>query len=832
MGRFSIARSLRLALVGLAIALASVAAAGIASLYSARQSYENVLARSSDLGTAVANLTSAGVVQVEIAHDATGPLAPAARRQAAAAFDRSARAASALAASDPASARLLARQISLQRLAVAQAQSGRLKSASAGGGTLASAATVADQLQARQRVRQDQASDHDRSKSRDAITIAIVAGVLALIAALILIAGLVRSMRRPLDELVGASGELASGRLERRVQPGGPRELRELGLAFNAMADDLASAQRRIEDERRRLAVTIESLGDGLIVTESASSAIATMNPRAAELIHELAPGRSVDDPASPLPTLHTALEREVVIDHAGRILAVTAAAMGDDTSSGIVWTVRDVTERARLERAKSDFVATASHELRSPLTSIKGFVELLERSPDRMSARQLEFLDIIKRSTDRLVELVNDLLDVARLEADHVEINARPIDVGEAVQELAELMGPRILAKHQTLGTYVAPALPLAMADPERIRQVIGNLLTNAHLYTGEGGRIHIGVEADRAWVRIVVADTGIGMSAEETERAFERFYRARSGNESAPGTGLGLSIVKSLVDLHHGLIEVDSEPGRGTTFHVRIPAAVAAENADSLGIIQGRRVLIVDDESEVAELIADQLASLDVDTTIATSGEEALVALRGERFDAVTLDILMPDMDGFEVLRQIRADPDLRATPIVFVSVFSARTELSGEWVVAKPIDAAELRQVLAAAVRGGRSRVLIVGREELQPTLEPAMDELGIEHHWETSGAAAARVCGERRFEVALIDVGIRNPQAVLQALDLRGRRLRRAVILFSDGGSPTPSGIVSLGLEVVPVQDAANALLSALRGDREQASRVAGGAEHRG
>ena len=831
MGRFSIARSLRLALIGLAIALASVAAAGIASLYSARQRYENVLARSSDLGTAVANLSSAGVVQVEIAHDATGPLAPAARREAATAFERSVAAATALAQSDPASAKLLAHQISLQRRALAQAQRGRLKSASAGGGTLASAAAVADQLQTRQRARQQEASDRDRNQSRDAITVAIVAGVLALIAALILIAGLVRSMRRPLDELVGASGELASGKLERRVQPGGPRELRELGMAFNAMADDLTAAQQRIESDRRRLAVTIESLGDGLIVTESDSTAIATMNPRAAELVPQLAPGTGVDAPGSPLPALHTALDREVVIDHGGRILAVTAAALGDDTSSGIVWTVRDVTERARLERAKSDFVATASHELRSPLTSIKGFVELLERSPDSMSARQLEFLDIIKRSTDRLVDLVNDLLDVARLEADHVEINARPIDIGEAVQELAELMGPRIAAKNQTLGTYVAPTLPLAMADPERIRQVIGNLVTNAHLYTGEGGRIHVGVEADRAWVRIVVSDTGIGMTTEETERAFERFYRARSGNESSPGTGLGLSIVKSLVDLHHGVIEIDSEPGRGTTFHVLIPAAVTVDEEGSLDVIQGRRVLIVDDEPDVAELIADQLAPLDVDTTIATSGEQALVALRGERFDAVTLDILMPSMDGFEVLRQIRADPDLRATPIVFVSVFSARSELSGEWAVAKPIDAAELRQVLAAAVRGGRSRVLIVGRSELQETLEPALDELGIEHQWETSGAAAARVCGERRFEVALIDVGIRNPQAVLQALDLRGRRLRRAVILFSDGESPTPSGIVNLGLEVVPVQDAAQALLSALRGEREQVSRVAGGAQHR-
>jgi DNA-binding response OmpR family regulator len=178
------------------------------------------------------------------------------------------------------------------------------------------------------------------------------------------------------------------------------------------------------------------------------------------------------------------------------------------------------------------------------------------------------------------------------------------------------------------------------------------------------------------------------------------------------------------------------------------------------------------------------------------------------------------MPEMDGFEVLRQIRGDAELRATPILFVSVFAGRRELAGEWVVSKPIDADELRDVLAAAVRAGRSRVLVVGREHMQVTLEPALDEMGIEHQWETTGAAAARVCEERRFEVALIDVGIRNPQAAMQALDLRGRRLRRAVILFSDGETPTPSGIVKLGMEVVPIEDAAQALLQALRGDRAQ------------
>jgi CheY-like chemotaxis protein len=233
---------------------------------------------------------------------------------------------------------------------------------------------------------------------------------------------------------------------------------------------------------------------------------------------------------------------------------------------------------------------------------------------------------------------------------------------------------------------------------------------------------------------------------------------------------------------------------------------------------VIRERRVLIVDDEPETAEVIAGHLEPHEVRATIATSGEQAMQQLRTERIDAITLDIVMPGMDGFEVVRRIRGDPELRAIPILFVSVYAGRRELAGEWAVGKPIDADELRDVLAAAIRAGRSRVLVVGRHDLQPTLEPALDELGIEHQWETSGAAAARVCGERRFEVALIDVGIRNPGAALQALDLRGRRLRRAVILFSDGDTPTPSGIVKLGIEVVAVEDAAQALLAALRGDR--------------
>jgi signal transduction histidine kinase/DNA-binding response OmpR family regulator len=816
MQRLSIARSLRLALVLMTVALALVAALGIASLYNARQRYENRLIATSDLATAGANLAGAGVAEEEVLRDAQGPSAGSARRQVAADYDAAAATATSLARTDPQSRRLVTQQIAQEDLARKLAAKGSLSTAVSG--PLARARTLAAALQARQAARQAEARTQARSDSRRALLLVIAAGVLALAGALALITAVVRSMRRPLDDLVQATHSLAEGKLEQRVEPSGPRELQDLAGAFNAMGDDLATAQSRIEEERRRLSVTIESLGDALIVTEPGSSVIATINPRAAVLVPELIVGSRVDDEDSPLPREEAALARETLVEHNGRSLAVTAARLGS-ADAGMVWTVRDMSERARLERAKSEFVATASHELRSPLTSIKGFVELLEHSSEGMTDRQREFIEIILKSTDRLVELVNDLLDVARIEADHVEINRRPIDVGEVVHEVVELFAPRVDSKGQRLTTHVSPTLPSALADPGRVRQIVANLLTNAHLYTPDGGTLHVGVEPDRAWVQIVIQDSGVGMSQEELERIFDRFYRAGNRSGSNPGTGLGLSIVKSLVDLHGGQIAVESEPGQGTVFRVRLPAAVPGfDSPASLEAIRGRNVLVVDDEREIAELIANQLGALDVQATIALSGEEALECLRTGQFDAVTLDILMPGMDGFEVLRQIRSEAELSNIPIVFVSVFSGRQELAGEWVVAKPIDADELRDVLGAAVSAGRSRVLVVGRETLQTMLEPALEELGIEFQWEVSGAAAARVCRERRFEVALVDVGIRNPQLVIQALDLRGRRVRRAVILISDGATPTPAGVDRLGMEVVPPDYAASAVLAALRGGR--------------
>jgi signal transduction histidine kinase/CheY-like chemotaxis protein len=795
MQRLSIARLLRLALIGLTLILAAIAAVGVASLYSSRQSYENTLVNSSQLASSAANLATASVVVETVAAQVHGK-PTAAQRATALAYRTAEQRAKSLAAADPISLKLVRAEINAD--------------------TANAALAIAGKVQSRQTVRQHQAQDRARANSRRALILIIVAGLIALVGALALVASLIRSMRRPLDSLVEATQAMAAGDLHRRVEPDGPAELRRLSESFNLMGADLEAASTKLERERSKLATTIESLGDGLVVTEPGSSLIATVNPRARELLPDLLPGTRVDADASPLPPRNEVVRSELTLEHAGRTLAVTAASVGGgDGSDGTVWTIRDMTEWARLDRAKSEFIATASHELRSPLTSIKGFVELLANAPANLSERQREFVSIILRSTDRLVDLVNDLLDVARLEAEQVSIQRRAVDVGEVLHELAELIGPRVEAKHQSLSVETRPSLPLAYADPQRLRQIVQNLLTNAHLYTPEGGQLLLAADTRSGQVRISIADTGPGMSPTQLERIFDRFYRAQD-DHSSPGTGLGLSIVKSLVDLHEGRIEVASEVNRGTTFRVSVPVA----GGDALGLtpsidaLTGRSILIIDDERGLASLIAEQLTPFGVRTTVAATGGEALELMRAQRFDAATMDVQMPEMDNFELVSSIRSDPQLAATPIVFVSLTPDMAPLSGEWIVSKPIDADELRQVLGTAVSLGRSRVLVVAREELRSTLEPTLTQIGIAYQWEISGVGAARACGERRFELALVDVGLSNPQAVLGALNLRGRRMRRAVILFTDGITPLPPEVDRLGLEVIPLSAIPGSVTTAL------------------
>ncbi|MDQ3588285.1 MAG: ATP-binding protein [Actinomycetota bacterium] len=675
-------------------------------------------------------------------------------------------------------------------------------------------------MSARQDLRRDAARDTAHGRTRTALLTAGVAGVLALLAAVALIAVLINSIRRPLDSLVTSTQKLAAGNLSERVESGGPQELRELDSAFNIMAERLQGAQTRIESEREKLSVTIESLGDALVVCE-ADGTVSAVNRRAEEIVPHLKPGANAQEPGSLLPDLDEALGGEVVVDQDDRTLSITAARLGSPEGDGVVWTLRDISERARLDRMKSDFVATASHELRSPLTSIKGFVELLGRS-ETLGDREREFVDVILQSTDRLVDLVNDLLDVARLEAGRMEVHPRLFDLAGLVREVAGLMGPRISEKDQRLDLDLPPGLPPALADPVRVRQILTNLISNAHQYTGEGGCITVTADQDGDQLEVSVADNGRGMTQEDLDRVFDRFVRR---DEGGAGTGLGLSIVRSLVDLQDGSIEVRSTAGEGTRFTVFLPAEPGGGRQEApREAIRGKRVLVVDEDAAAARAIVASLGPYKVETEVATDGDRALDRLRTHPFDAITLDITVEDDSGWEVLRSLRDDESLRRTPVVVVSPLSQHQALLGEWKVTKPVDPGLLADALGSAVLAGRTRLLVVGRSSVRPELEPALVRLGLDHKWVTSATAAAQACQRRRFEIALVDTGVRGPESVLRSLDLRGRRLDQAVLLFSSGEEG--SGVAAaLEAEAVPIEEAAGAVLTALgRGAEADVTRV--------
>lgn len=794
MRRLSIAASVQAALVGLTIVLAVVAGVGVASLYGSRQDYEDRLSAARQLQTGAGQALAAGVVE-----EATLRLAPAglagrpARRRAKAAVTQALAAARALSREDPRSAALVAQATRLQATV-------RRRPGSRSAPLAARTALVA--LSTRQDARIADARAQARHASRRAFAAIAVGGGLAVLAALALVGILVGGVRRPLDALVGASRRLAGGERGVRVPESGPEELQVLARSFNAMAGDVQAAAARVEAERRVLDITVRSLGDGLVILD-ADGVVTAANPRAAQLVPALAVGaRTRDDggPRLPVP-LDAALRDEVTVEEDGRTLAVTAAAL--EHGDGHVVTVRDVSERARLERLKSEFAATASHELRSPLTSVKGFVELLGETKD-LSPRQRDFIDIIQVSTNRLVELVDDLLDVARVEAGAVEIHRRPTDVGEVVREVAALLGPRVLARAQTLAVDVPEGLPRALVDPARLRQILTNLVTNAHLYTGPGGTLRVSAHAEDHAMVLAVADTGRGMSAEDAERVFDRFYRA-GGDDGGSGTGLGLAIVKSLVDLHAGEITVDSTVGTGTTFTVRFPRAIEVDRqASAHSALVGKRILVVDDEAPIATLVAEHLHALGARADIVHSGPAALERLRAERYEAVTLDILMPGMSGLEVLRTLRADPHLAALPVVVVSVFSGREALSGEWVVGKPIDPHELADTLGAALIAGRVRVLAIGRPATRERLGPALGDLGIAYEWAEDAASTAAACAANFYEVAVVDAGLSDAPSALAAVNLRGRRTAPSVLVAvddADAGAALADGTQAVALDDV-------------------------------
>jgi PAS domain S-box-containing protein len=344
----------------------------------------------------------------------------------------------------------------------------------------------------------------------------------------------------------------------------------------------------------------------------------------------------------------------------------------------GRLYAFRDVTQEREVDRMKTEFVSLVSHELRTPLTSIKGYVDLLlEGEVGELEPEQKEFLEIVGANSDRLVALIGDLLDISRIESGKIELAIVPNPVTPLIESIAASFRPMLETKEQRIALEFAPDLPAVAADTARLNQILVNLISNAHKYSPVGTTITLRATSFGDRVAIAIQDQGIGMTEDELGHLFTRFYRARNRTtQEVGGTGLGLAITRSLIELQGGAITVDSTPGQGSVFTVTLPVAesgIADTSETPLtpdGAVTGH-VLIVEDEPDIASLIRRYLERAGFTVTTASTARNALDIVTKTRIDLITLDVMLPDSDGFTLLEQFKQAVETADIPIIMLSM-----------------------------------------------------------------------------------------------------------------------------------------------------------------
>ena len=485
--------------------------------------------------------------------------------------------------------------------------------------------------------------------------------LLLLSGAIIFAALLARRFTRPLLRLATTARQVAGGDLQARAKEDSNDELGLLGKTINRMATRLQTMLEREKTARKQLQMRVHNL------LEFAGRV------QAGDLTGEAPTGE--DDEMGQLTMAVNEMVRHL------RIILEEERSMRDNLEKSRAELEAANDKLKELDLMKSEFLNTVSHELRTPLTSIKAFAEILLDNVGEDVETQTEFLEIINKESDRLTRLINNLLDLSRIEAGRMKWDSEQLDLHEIAESALMALRGSAEKKGLIVEADLEEDLP-TVGDKDKLIQVITNLLGNAIKFTSEGGKIVVRAHRkDLLTARIEVADSGVGIAPEFHESIFEKFSQVDSSEtRDIKGSGLGLPIARSIAEHHGGKLFVESEAGVGSTFIVELPLHVEEEAAEEsqetkkpvpVDLTPGQTVLVVDDEPSIRRFLRHILEAEGFLVIESRSGEDAVAIARRELPALVLLDLVLPDIDGFEVLSRLKDKVETEDIPVIILSI-----------------------------------------------------------------------------------------------------------------------------------------------------------------
>jgi PAS domain S-box-containing protein len=605
-------------------------------------------------------------------------------------------------------------------------------------------------------------------QSQNLLLMALLLSLLSIPVSLIVVAQIIRA----LTQVTVTADKMAKGELSTRAKVISSDEVGVLASTLNVMAEQIEDLlqglklhSQELENAFIYLSTIVDNLVDGLLVIDIEGK-IKRYNPALivmfglenTDLTNQeiLAFGNYkiielVEQTQRKFGEVFTA-ELELAGEHIGQAVARAIIKNGSntaDTSLGSIILIRDITTEKEIDRMKTDFISTVSHELRTPLTSVLGFASIIQdkleeltpqidpehRKAQRTLKQVQTNINIIVSEAERLTTLINDVLDVAKMEAGKVDWYMEPLYIGDVIERAIAATSSLFEMKGLELRKIIEPDLPLIMGDSDRLIQVTINLISNAVKFT-ERGYITCQAKIHHGELLLSVTDTGIGIATDDQSKVFERFKQVGNTLTDKPkGTGLGLPICKQIIEHHRGRIWVESELDLGSTFFFTLPLMDKSVEAEKLSIhplIQQlkeqvvttksnffqecKTILVVDDDAHIRELLRQELESQGYKVREAKDAMDAIAQVKIAPPDLIILDVMMPQINGFEVAAVLKNNPQTMAIPIIILSIIEDKERgyrLGIDRYLTKPIHKEELLKDIGVLLSQGvsKKKVLIV-------------------------------------------------------------------------------------------------------------------------